>query len=217
MSPLLGDLRSLKLAFDDMSSGQPVDQVDVGLAVVGLAATAATPFTAGSSYTLKTGTSLAKTARTSGRFSKPMISFISRNTSGLVDSKRIPDSWYRQPGRLREAIDPVKFARLRDAALDLGQLHSSLGIMETLRILKHIDTPDELRALRRSSEALDKRMPLALEMLGKQRLIKNSRRWSDDAIRLASAGIGGLLGLIGLFWRLMLNNLLLVAIRRRRR
>jgi len=206
----LGDLRSITRAINDRSEDKAVDQIDLGLALVGLGATAASAVTLGSSYTVKAGASLIKTARTSGRLSKPMTRFVEQNTAGLLDFKRLPTNWYLRPSSLKDAVDPLRLARLQSAGSDLGTLQSKIGTMETLRLLKHIDTPEELRALRRSSEALERRLPLALEVLGKQRLIKQGMRWSQASLQLAGAAFGVLLGLFSLLWSSLLNLLLIL-------
>lgn len=171
----------------------------------GLGSTVASPLTLGSSYTVKAEASLIKTARNSGRLSKPMSRFIEQNTVGVLDFKRLPNDWHLQPGSLKEAVDPLRLTRLQRVGSDLGILRSNIGTIETLHLLKHIDTPEELRTLRRSSEALGHRLPLTLELLGKQRLIKQGMRWSEASLQLAGAALGVLLGLCGLLWSSFLS------------
>lgn len=200
----IGDARVLIRA---AANDEEIDQVDVGLAVTGLAATAAVLVTGGQSATVKAATGLARTARKTRRLTPGLLAFFRSNSDKLIDLRRLPDGWQRKPSRLLEVIDSAKLTRLQAASGDLASILHSSGPLTTLRILPKVDNVDELRAIGRASQAVDRKMPVALEMLGKTRLIRSTLKWSRSAWELAASLLAALLWPCWLLGKLSLKRL----------
>lgn len=191
----LGDLRSFKLAVDDYREGRAIDALDVGLASVGLAATAGAVVTGGASYSAKAGAALIKAGKSAGSLSHRLLGSLRRLTVDLVDFRRLPDNWALHPRKSLEAVDSRKLAELSATAGAVGALQLKVGPNAALRVLQHADSPGDIRALSRASDALGKRTPVAVEVLGGKRVIKLSSELSPLARRVVGWGMS-FLGLI---------------------
>jgi hypothetical protein len=67
----VGDVTALGRAALAWQAGEPVDRIDAGLAIVGLAATAGALVTAGSTLSVKAGAGFLRAARRAGRWGPP--------------------------------------------------------------------------------------------------------------------------------------------------
>ncbi|SCY15096.1 hypothetical protein [Pseudomonas flexibilis] len=195
----IGDVRTLV--------SEDADQIDIALATVGLVATGVAVFTGGSTAGVKAGASLAKAARKAGSITRPMTKHLTQLADNMVDVAKISDGTWKNPRVLTEAVDMKKLNALQDWVSDLTKMRSSLGTVITMKILHHADTPAELRALSRASEAVKKRMLVALDVIGKSRLIKLTMQLSDAALTLIGAILTGVFALIGLFWNAVFSVL----------
>ncbi|MBU4611786.1 hypothetical protein IMZ29_14950 [Achromobacter sp. GG226] len=191
----LGDLRSFKLAVDDYREGRAIDSLDVGLASVGLAATAGAAVTGGASYSAKMGAALIKAGKSAGSLSHRLLRSLKRLTVDLVDFRRLPNNWALHPRKSLEAVDSRKLAQLSATAGAVGALQLKIGPNAALRVLQHADSPGDIGALSRASDALGKRTPVAVEVLGGKRVIRLSSALSPLARRVVGWGVS-FLGLI---------------------
>lgn len=188
---VLGDLVALTREGGHYLAGQEVDQVDVGIAFVGLAATGLVVVTGGTSLAVKGGSALLRVAHRTGRLAPEILAVFRRAFALGVD-------WSRLPG-VRSADDLAALARpamVRPAvavAQDLGHLNTRLGTTQALHLMRAIDTPADAAHLARAAESLGPRTLGALEMLGKSRLVRLGLRLSDEVW----AVLAGALSLIG--------------------
>lgn len=185
------DLRGVVKAGSDYSMGQPVDQLDLGLSVVGLVATAALVATGGTSATVKAGTATIRLARGMGRLSPALTA---RMAAAMTDGIR----WADLP-KVRGADDAVALVRvealrpLADTVADLGRIAEAAGPVRALHLLPLVDDAVDARHLARASEALGARTVSRAEVLGKSRLLRATVRVSDTAIGLIAGLVGAML------------------------
>lgn len=203
----VGDVRSINKAINDWQADRPVDRFDVSLATVGLAATAASVFTAGGAYSVKVGSGVIKAAKKTGSIGKPLWRFISDNTQGMIDFSRIPSGWHMRPASIGRALDAEKYEKLTSLAVDIGIVHGSVGTLKTLRIIKHIDNGKDAHRAKLVTEAIKDSVSKSFEVLGKNRLFKQTYRINPKITRIAGATIGFISSLIGLFWGVFLKLL----------
>ena len=136
---VLGDLVALTREGGHYMAGSEVDQVDVGIAFVGLAATGLVVVTGGTSLAVKGGSALLRVAHRTGRLAPDMLAVFRRAFAFGIDWARVP--------AVRNADDLVRVARpavLRpavDVAQDLGRLNARLGTRQALHMMGVIDTP----------------------------------------------------------------------------
>lgn len=210
MTPI-EDLRGLTKAGVDYASGVQVDQLDLGLSVLGLGATAALIATGGSSGLVKAGAGTVKLARGMGRLS-PKLALT------MGDALKSGIRWADLPG-LRSLDDLPKLMRadvLRPAAdtlTDLGQVAEKLGPASTLHLLPLVDDAADAKRLANAATALGPRTLGTAEVLGKSRLLRATLRFGDEAVALV-AGMVGLFTSLGLVLAQMVQSLVLRLLRR---
>lgn len=187
------DLRGVVKAGADYTLGQPIDQLDLGLSVVGLGATAAFVATGGTSATVKAGTATIRLARGMGRLS-PQLS--ARMAGAVTDGIR----WADLP-MVRSADDAVALLRtdalrpLADTVTDLGRVADATGPVPALHLLPLVDDATDARRLANAAEALGPKTVSRAEVLGKSRLLRATLRYGDEAVALIGGLVGALLSL----------------------
>ncbi|MGR3570335.1 hypothetical protein [Brevirhabdus sp.] len=198
ISPL-GDLNALRRAGAAWLTGAPVDRLDTGLAVAGLSTTALVGLSAGSSLPVKLGATTLRLARRLGSLS-------ARLGDSLADLSRRALRWDgladvaigRRP--LDAVVNAGAMTRLTHAARDVGRLRQNTSSVETLRLLRVAETPEDLTRLARLSDATGPSTRATLDILGPSRAFRLLTRLSDLArlalglITVLLAQIGGLVG-----------------------
>lgn len=187
------DLRGIGQAVYDYVAGEDVDEIDLGLSVVGLTATGLIVVSGGTSATIKSGAVLAKLARGMRLLSPRLTAFV-------ADTLRVGIDWtaLRQVGGLSDLPKVIRvddLAPVADLALDLGRVYDRIGTAGTLHMVRYVDDVDQARQLARATEALGPRVVARAEVLGPTRLFRATLRTGELAWQ-------ALAGLAGLFWSL---------------
>lgn len=190
-----GDVLSLSREGAAYLRGETVDQVDVALSFVGLAATALVVATGGTSYTLKAGAGFLKLAHRTGRLAPDLLAVFTRAFREGVDWAR-----FVRGGRVADA---ARMDALRPALMladDMGAMQARLGTGAALHVLRQAETAADVQALARATRALGPRSVAALEVLGKSRVLRLGLRWADEVWQILAgfgAALSALAGLIG--------------------
>lgn len=187
---VLGDLVALTREGAHYAAGEPVDQVDVGIAFVGIAATGLVVFTGGTSYAVKVGSGLLRVAHRMGRLAPDLIAPFRRAVAFGIDWARLPA--VRSADDLAGLARPAVIRPAVEVAQDLGRLNARLGTRQALHLMGGLDTPADAARVARASEALGPRTLGAWEMLGKSRFLRLGLRFSDELLA-AMAGIFSLM------------------------
>jgi len=193
----LGDIAGVVREGSNYALGRDVDEVELALSAVGLAAVALIPATMGGSATVKAGAGLGKTVWRMGRLSPGLSAVFTRAAREGVDWARI--------GAVRGSDDLAALARpALTPALDLaraaGRMQSALGARPALHMLTRADTPVEARRMANAAEAVGPRSVGALETLGKSRFLRATRRWSREVWWAVAGIMAALAALVGLIW-----------------
>ncbi|MCK9513257.1 MAG: hypothetical protein M0R28_18800 [Pigmentiphaga sp.] len=199
----VGDFRSLGRAAGAYWQDEEVDYLDVGLATVGLAATVGAVASFGTTYGAKVGAGVLKAARRTGAISAPLGRHFRRLTAGMVDFRRVPKEGLRSPAGWLKAVDAARLRAFGGSMADLGAISARQGPVQALRVLRQADSPGQLAALRRGSDAMEGRFPATLKMLGKSRVIGAASRWSRAAWNLVGSAAALLAALLGLVWNVL--------------
>ncbi len=195
----LGDVSGVVLQSTNYMLGRDVDMFDLGLSVLGLGATALVPLTGGSSETIKLGASLIKTARRMGRLSSTLVKSARHTFGRAINWGLIAKSGIRNFGpNLRRVIDAEKMAPLVHLAQNVEDIRRNTSIPETLHFMKLIDTPADARAISRITKAEGKQSVGIIEVLGKNRAIRATMRYSDTFITAGAAFLTALSILSGM-------------------
>lgn len=170
LSPV-GDVSALGRAGTAWASGDEPDRLEAALAAVGLGATVATLATAGASAPVKIGA-------TALRLSRRMGALSDRMAGAVLDAARAALGG-GDGGRALTAI-----------AADLGTIAQRTSPAETLTLLRHVDSPEDLARLARLSEVAGADTGRSIAVLGTARALRLVDRLSGLA--LAAIGLAGL-------------------------
>ncbi|PVH29209.1 hypothetical protein [Pararhodobacter oceanensis] len=198
---VLGDLVALTREGGNYLAGLEVDQVDLGIAFVGIAATGLVVVTGGTSLVVKGGAALLRVAHRTGRVAPEVMAVFRRAFTFGID-------WARMPA-VRGSDDLLRLARpevLRPAvrvAQDLGRMEGVLGARQTLHLMRAADTPTEIARLSRAADGLGPRTLGAFEMLGKSRFFRLGLRMADEVIAVIAGLFAALTSLAALLGPLL--------------
>lgn len=192
----VGDLAGIARAGAARLAGEEIDEIDLGLSVIGLGATAVVLISGGSSLAVKAGAGLAKTARAAGRLSDGLTTLIRVTVRDGVDWARLPA--VRGTDDLAAAIRVDAFRPLLSTAQDLTRLQGVVGSARALHLLPLVDGPVTARRLSNAAEALGPtRLVAGVDLVGPARMLRATVRFSDAAWQFAA-------GLFGFFVTLAL-------------
>lgn len=180
---VVGDVLSLSRETGGYLLGQEVDRVDVMLSFAGIGATGLALTTGGSSYVVKTGMGLLKTAH--------RMDLLSPELRGLYVGA------FRDRGA--EALRPAL-----TVSQHLGTVHRHLGAQGTLHMVAYVDNAVEAQRMARMTTALGARSVGGLEVLGKTRFLRVALRWSDHVWGMISGILTALSAALVLFWSKLL-------------
>lgn len=172
---LYGDLRDFTWQAGNYALGREVDEFILGLSVVGLGVTAATVGSGGAAMPVKMGVSAVKAAKRTGRLTAGMEGALRRAMAADLDMpglrRQLSAMDWKSPGR---AVDQAKAYA---AGLGMGNLRGILGrfgtIMgrtspaATLKIMRHVDTVEDLARAERVAARFGKATPAVFQTLGK--------------------------------------------------
>ena len=187
----LGDIAGISRAGTAAATGGDVDEIDLGLSIIGLGATALVLASGGSSAAVKIGASTARLARQMNLLSPRLTA------EGLTALRRGVD-WAGLPA-VRNSDDLARVVRMDVLAPviavvgDMGRIQGAVGTTRALHLLRYVDDASDARRMARATDALGARAVGRIEVLGKARFLRATTRWSDAA-RTVMAGIVGFLG-----------------------
>lgn len=207
----LGDVAALARAGLDHALGREVDEVDVILSAVGLAAVVLIPATGGTSATVKAGAGMVRTVWRMGRLAPALADVLRGAARQGLDWARLPAA--RSAGDVAAALRPAALAPAMDLARDAARMRAAGGIGPAVRLLSAATTPAEARRLANAAEALGPRSVGALEVLGRARLLRLTLRLADE-VWWAVAGIFAALSALAGAAGAALGAALLRALRR---
>jgi hypothetical protein len=184
------DLRGITKAGWDYATLGTVDEVDLGLSVLGLGATALVLASGGSSATLKMGASAAKLARGMRLLSPGLERMVLAAVRGGVDWPAL--ARMGEVADLSRAVRLEAFAPLAAVASDIGRMGEAMGPTATLHLLRHVDDAAGARQMARAADALGPQTLARAEVLGPARLMRATLRVSEAAWGLV-CGLAGMM------------------------
>ena len=188
---VIGDAKALLKAGADAAAGNPVDRIDVALATVGVAATALTPLTGGTSYSVKVGATALRVARKMGKLGRGIGRILARAADIPFRWKNIPDFVRtRNPDLL---TDTRRLRGIVDLSEHIGAVAKHAGPANAIFLLKHVDKGGDAADLARVSKVAGKRTREAVELLGLSKAARAVRRLSH----LLMTALGLILALVG--------------------
>ncbi len=196
-----GDIIGVVKESKNLLFGEEVDMFELGLSTIGLGATVLAPLTGGTSASIKMGTSIVKTAKRMGRLSPSLIRFVKNAVTEAIDWNQVartrPQTFAADLGR---AARPAAIRPLLSLVDNLAVINRSVGVPQTLHLLKAIDTPDDARAIARVAEVTRGRTVGVFELLGKNRIVRSALRYVDEVYGVIYGILGMLAAILASFY-----------------
>jgi hypothetical protein len=170
---VFGDIRDAAREGSRYLSGQPVDELVLGLSVVGLGITAGTYASMGAATPARIGLSAAKAARRTGKMATGMADWIGRSLREIVDwsaLKRAGSSVTDPAAAVRAARQVVKAEKadgLMKLASDVGQVQAKAGTKAALDGLKLAQGPGDMARIAKLAEKKGSKTRAILKTLGR--------------------------------------------------
>jgi hypothetical protein len=172
---VFGDVRDAIREGSRMASGEPADELVLGLAGVGIALTAGTYATLGAGAPARVGLSVLKAARKTGRMTAQMSQYVSRTLREVVDwtalRRAVGSASITEPTMaVRAAREAVKVEKSRDLVRmvgDIGRVQSKAGTQAALDGLKIAQGPRDVARVARLADVKGTRTRAILKMFGR--------------------------------------------------
>jgi hypothetical protein len=172
---VFGDIRDALREGTRLATGQPTDELILGLACAGLAVTAGTYATAGLGAPVRIGLSLAKAARASGRMSVHLAEWVGRSLREVVDvgalGRALGGATVTGPviavRAAREAVKVEKTTELFRLAGDVGRVQAKAGTQAALDGLKIAEGPKDMSRIAKLSERYGGKTRAVLKLGGR--------------------------------------------------
>jgi hypothetical protein len=172
---VFGDIRDALREGTRLATGQPTDELILGLACTGIAITAGTYATAGIGAPVRLGLSVAKAARATGRMSAHMAEWVGRSLREVLDwgafGRAIGGASVTGPivavRAAREAVKVEKTADLFRLAGDVGRVQAKAGTQAALDGLKIAEGPRDMSRIAQLAEKYGGKTRAVLKLGGR--------------------------------------------------
>ncbi len=172
---VFGDIRDAVREGARYASGEPVDELVLGLACVGLAITAGTYATFGAATPARVGLSVVKAARKTGRLGTRMADWIGRSLREAIDwgtlKRAIAGASLIEPvlavRAAREAVKVEKAGGIVQLVKNVGRVQTKAGTQAALDGLKLAETPQEMARVAKLAEKQGSKTRATLKLLGR--------------------------------------------------
>ncbi|MCE9651283.1 MAG: hypothetical protein K8R18_16810 [Parvibaculum sp.] len=208
---VVGDVRDIGSEGTKLVKGEEYSQLVLGLSVVGLAATTATIATGGSALPARIGVSLLKVAKKAGTITAGFARDVTRLLNEAVNFEKLKGTLksvdLADTSATRHAIadyaNGVSMAKITPALNDIAALEKSVGPAESVRLLKYVDSGEDLARVTKMSGKLGTKTRGVIEITGKTslrafktvaNLVLWALGWGWAIIAALGAGFLGTLG-----------------------
>ncbi len=170
---VVGDVRDLHTEYTHYQKKEPVDELVATLSGVGIGLTALAIGTAGSAAPAKAGVSLVKMAKKTRQLTPLFQKQLLRMTSNVFDWNVFLKATQRGRGMksivrsAKKAYHPKAIKPLEKMAGQVSQIHKSSSIADTLRMMKYVNSTNDLRHLAKVTAKHGKNTRGYLKLLGK--------------------------------------------------
>jgi hypothetical protein len=172
---VFGDVRDAIREGSRMASGEPADELILGLAAVGIAITAGTYASFGAAAPARIGVSVVKAARRTGRITTEMAQWIGRTVNDIVDfgaiRRAIANVSIAEPAvavrAVRQAVKVEKTQDLVKMVSDVGRVQSRAGTRAALDGLRVSQGPRDVAKVARLADVKGNRTRAILKMFGR--------------------------------------------------
>ena len=198
---VFGDIRDVVREGKHLAMGEDTDRLVLGLAIAGLAVTAATYVSIGGVAPVRAGLTLVKDARKVGRLGEGLTEWAGRSARGMVDAPMLQNAVasgsVMRPGQtvsaIRAAFHAEKAGALVRLAKDVGRIGEKAGARGALDTLRIAESPKDVARAARLAESKGGQTRAIMKVLGRGALLL-----AAGAFDLTLWVFGALLALFGL-------------------
>jgi len=175
---VIGDVRDISSEAPKMVADEPYNELILGLSVVGVGVTGATIATGGGGLPGRVGVTLLKVAAKTGSLTVDFSRTLGRmvgdavNFPGLAQTLRSID--LGNNATTREAITTyarsINTAELAPVIARMDDIRGSAGASESVRLMRYVNTTDDLNDVARMSTVLGRKTRGVMEITGKTSL-----------------------------------------------
>lgn len=176
---VFGDVRDAVREGKHLATGENVDRIVLGLAVAGLAVTAATYVSVGGAAPVRAGLTLVKDARKVGRLGSGLSRWAGRSAREVIDTPvlehAVADASLVQPGQTVRAIKAAfrteKAGALVRFAKNVGRIGEKAGARGAFDALKIAEGPKDVARAARLAESKGGQTRAIMKILGRGALL----------------------------------------------
>ena len=201
---VVGDVRDLRKQYSHYSDGEDVNELIALLSGVGVGLTAITVVSLGSAAPVKAGASIMKVAvktnRLTSRFQKQVVK-LGRNVFNWTTFVRLSkqDTSFRNIRvAAKQAYKPRAVEPLKKIATQVNAIRKSTSSMDTIQLLKYVETTDDLRHLEKVSLKHGTKTKGLMKLVGKGsiRTVRVLRKSTELILSVVSTFLSGLFSLL---------------------
>jgi hypothetical protein len=196
---VFGDIRDATREGTRYATGEKVDELVLGLSLVGIAVTAGTYVSFGAAAPARVGLSVVKAARHTAKLSGRMAEWIGRSLREVIDwsaLKRAGAASLSEPATAvriaRESVKAEKAGELMKLAGDVGRVQTRAGTQAALEGLKIAEGPRDMARVAALAEKKGSKTRAILKTLGRGAIFL-----SVASFNLAAWILGAILTLFG--------------------
>jgi hypothetical protein len=176
---VFGDIRDVVREGKHLAMGEDTDRLVLGLAILGLAVTAATYVSVGGVAPLRAGLTLVKDARKVGRLGEGLTQWAGRSARDMVDTPMLQNAVasgsVMRPGQtitaIKAAFRAEKAGALVRLVKDVGRVGEKAGTRGALDTLKIAEGPKDVARAVRLAESKGGQTRAILKLLGRGALL----------------------------------------------
>lgn len=192
---VVGDARDLWEQYQLYAKGEPVNELVVTLAGVGVGLTAATVASAGAATPAKGGVSTAKLAARTGRLTPRFQKFLLKQGGDVFDYKafllmaRAEKNLDGLGKAALKAYDPQAARAIKQTAEQLNNIRRSSSTADVLHLVQYVDDAGDLSRLEKVSLKYGQETKGVMKLLGKSAIgtVRVLRKSGELLISVASA------------------------------
>ncbi len=204
---VVGDVRDLSTEYEKHEKGEKINEVIVLLSGAGIGLTALTVASLGTTAPAKAGTSIiklaVKTRRMTRGFQKHMVKLGRKVFDWSLFSRLLKQNRgaYNIRRAARQAYHPEAIKPLKKIASQVNRIRKSTSTLDTVHLLKYVDSPSDLRKLEKISLKYGTRTKGLMKLVGKGalRTVRVLRKTTALILSILASVLSGFLSFFFLF------------------
>ncbi len=199
---LYGDLRDITIEGKKYIEHKPYDKLILGLSMAGVALSATTLISFGSSSALKVGTSSLKLAKKEKLLTKNFSKILSNKLDKSIDFRALKSININSISNIKKSLKIVKnsvnLKPLKPIFKNIHTIKNSTSLSDTIALMKYIDNQKDLQKVAKISKKYKKATRGIFKLFGKNifRLVKAGIKWT---LPLIISVLGFILSIFGIF------------------